>query len=568
MKKIVFLYLIFGVLSCLVANAEEVVIDGIKYNLIAKDDSAEVISNSYSGEIIIPSSVVYNGSTYSVKSIGMYAFLNCSALTSVTIPNSVKTIEDSAFHGCSGLISVTIPNSVTTIGGAAFADCLGLTSVTIGNSVTSIGLSAFEGCSGLTSVTIGNSVTTIGLYAFNGCSGLTSVTIPNSVTTISLHAFQNCTKMTSVTIGNSVTTIEEFAFFNCSALSSIIIPNSVKTIGGAAFSGCSALTSVIIGNSVTSIGSSAFGSCVSLTDVYCPGEKAPHSSGAFDKENVKNTSLHVKDYAIETFKGVEPWTFFKEIVCEKVTDFNLTYYVDGEIYKQYKHKYEDAITAEAEPTKKGYTFSGWSEIPSTMPSKHVDVTGTFSISRLAKEKVIYEVADTLNNYCKVIGNDNASGEVKIDPVEIDGCYYQPTEIADKAFYGCKSITSIKIPATVATIGERAFANIDKLTDVTCLAEDLPAIDRTAFENSYIEDYVTLHVPASALEKYKAAAPWKNFMNIVAIDGTNDISDIKFIPSDQQGAAIYSIDGRRLDKAHKGLNIIRTSDGRTRKVIVR
>jgi hypothetical protein len=53
------------------------------------------------------------------------------------------------------------------------------------------------------------------------------------------------------------------------------------------------------------------------------------------------------------------------------------------------------------------------------------------------------------------------------------------------------------------------------------------------------------VPASALEKYKAAAPWKNFMNIVAIDGTNDISDIKFIPSDQQGAAIYSIDGRSL-----------------------
>ena len=92
MKKKVFLYLIFGVLSCLVANAEEVVIDGIKYNLIAKDDSAEVISNSYSGEIIIPSSVVYNGSTYSVKTIGMYAFYNCSALTSVTIPNSVTKI--------------------------------------------------------------------------------------------------------------------------------------------------------------------------------------------------------------------------------------------------------------------------------------------------------------------------------------------------------------------------------------------------------------------------------------------------------------------------------------------
>ena len=514
-KKSLFIFII-GVFFCLVASAEEVVIDGIKYNLIAKDGSAKVISNSYSGEIIIPSSVVYDGSTYSVKTIGMNAFLNCSALTSITIPNSVTTIGQYAFYECSALTSVTIPNSVTTIGE-----------------------SAFHGCSGLTSVTIGNSVTKIDGSTFADCSGLTSVTIPNSVTTIGLHAFQNCTKMTSVTIGNSVTSIGIYAFLNCSALTSVTIPNSV-----------------------TDIGNSAFNLCVSLTDVYCLGEKAPQSSGAFNKENVRNSFLHVKDYAIETFKGVEPWTYFKEIVCEKITDFNLTYYVDGEFYKQYKHKYEDAITAEAEPTKKGYTFSGWSEIPLTMPGKHVDVTGTFSISRLAKDKVIYEVADTLNNYCKVIGNDNASGEVKIEPVEIDGCYYHPTEIADKAFYGCKGITSIEIPATVATIGERAFANIDQLTDVTCLAEELPAIDRTAFENSYIEDYVTLHVPASALEKYKAAAPWKNFMNIM------DVSGIELILSDQQGAAIYSIDGRRLDKAHKGLNIIRTSNGGTRKVVVR
>ena len=77
---------------------------------------------------------------------------------------------------CSGITSVTIPGSVTVIGDGAFYDCSGLTSVTIGDGVVSIGSSAFSGCSGLTSVTIGNGVTSIDSYAFMDCSGLTSVT--------------------------------------------------------------------------------------------------------------------------------------------------------------------------------------------------------------------------------------------------------------------------------------------------------------------------------------------------------------------------------------------------------
>ena len=100
----------------------------------------------YSGNIVIPSSVVYNGITYSVTSIGISAFYECYGLTSVTIPNSVTSIGSSAFYECSGLTSVTIPNSVTSIGDDAFYGCSGLTSVTIPNSVTSIGDDAFQNC--------------------------------------------------------------------------------------------------------------------------------------------------------------------------------------------------------------------------------------------------------------------------------------------------------------------------------------------------------------------------------------------------------------------------------------
>ena len=153
---------------------------------------------SKSGNLIIPSTISYNGTTYSVTSIGEWAFSYCSGLTSITIGNSVTSIGNSAFEGCSGLTSITIGNSVTSIGKWAFAWCSELTSVTIPNSVTSIADYAFHSCSSLTSVTIPNSVTWIGEGAFHSCSSLTSVTIPNSVTSIGYRAFYNCSGLTSI----------------------------------------------------------------------------------------------------------------------------------------------------------------------------------------------------------------------------------------------------------------------------------------------------------------------------------------------------------------------------------
>ena len=132
--------------------------------------------NEYSGNVVIPKSVEFNGNTYPVTSIGNNAFDGCSELTSVTIPNSVTSIGEQAFSGCTGLTSVTIPNSVTSIGLFAFENCNALTSVTIPNSVTSIGSGAFSGCSDLTSFTIPNSVTTIGDFTFKNCSSLKSGT--------------------------------------------------------------------------------------------------------------------------------------------------------------------------------------------------------------------------------------------------------------------------------------------------------------------------------------------------------------------------------------------------------
>ena len=256
------------------------------------------LNNHVSGDVVIPSSVEHNNVTYSVTSIGEYAFKNCSGLTSVTIPNSVTSIGERAFYGCSGLTSVTIPNSVTSIGNSAFWGCSGLTSVTIPNSVTSIGGSAFSDCSGLTSinvasgnthyssidgvlynytqdtliqcpgaktsVTIPNSVTSIGNSAFDGCSGLTSITIPTGVTSIGESAFSGCSGLTMLNF-NAIN-CQDFYFspFDAS-LTTVNIGDSVQRIPADFVRCCSGLTSVTIGNSVTSIGEFAFYYCNNLT---------------------------------------------------------------------------------------------------------------------------------------------------------------------------------------------------------------------------------------------------------------------------------------------------------------
>lgn len=161
------------------------------------------------GNLTIPENVTYNGHTYSVTSIGDYAFYDCNGLTSVTIPNTVTSIGAGAFENCSGLLTVDYnATNCTSMSFFSMADnvyrpvfygCNNLSTLNIGNNVTSIPARAFWYCSGLTSVTIPDSVTSIGDAAFALCSGLTSVTIPNSVTSIGQSAFYGCSGLTAIT---------------------------------------------------------------------------------------------------------------------------------------------------------------------------------------------------------------------------------------------------------------------------------------------------------------------------------------------------------------------------------
>ena len=169
-------------------------------------------------------------------------------------------------------------------------------------------------------------------------------------------------------------------FHGCTGLTSVTIPNSVTFIGMQAFDGCSGLTSITIGSSVKDIDEKAFVNCPELTDVYCYAENVPNSyyTNFFDGSYIEYTTLHVPASAINDYKNRVPWSKFKNIVGMGKQYYTLTYMVDGTKYKEYSVGEGDNITPEPAPTKQGYTFSGWSNIPATMPANNVTITGTFT----------------------------------------------------------------------------------------------------------------------------------------------------------------------------------------------
>ena len=332
----------------------------------------------------------------SVESIGEYAFQFCSKITSIIVPNNVNYIGVNAFRGCSSLLSFTIPagvkeinyfsectaleyvdvpNSITKISG--FDECRNLKSIYIPEGVTSIGYHAFWGCSSLTSIVIPGTVTEFGQSSFQYCSGLTSVVLSEGITKIGYSAFENCRSLSKITLPKSLETIEGCAFRGCTMLPSIFIPEGVKAINNFVFVNCTNLDSISLPHSLTTIGNDVFYNCNKLAYVAAKMEEPLHiTEKTFS--NRSNAALFVLKRCKEKYASAAYWNEFKEITTIK---HKITYIVDSEQYKEYELDETEGITPESEPTKEGYTFSGWSEIPEIMPDHEVTVTGSFTINK-------------------------------------------------------------------------------------------------------------------------------------------------------------------------------------------
>lgn len=310
--------LIWVAFFCVSVRAEEIKYSESGMVYILDTDTKTATAFRYKGDeekVVIPATVVYEGSRYVVTALGVQCFDGLKSITSIEIPNTVVSIGNACFFYCKSLKVIEFPASVRSIGRHLLCGCDSLESIKVDennpvfdsrdncnalidtatdslmsgckntmipSTVKILGERAFYFCSdALQSIKIPLSVKKIETECFSGCSGLLGISIPNSVHTIGSGAFDRCRKLKSVSLGNAVRSIEASTFAGTS-LTSISIPASVVSIGNCAFYDCEELVSLKISSSVTSIGSSAFHGCKKLVSLKIPNSITRIGDYAFD----------------------------------------------------------------------------------------------------------------------------------------------------------------------------------------------------------------------------------------------------------------------------------------------
>lgn len=133
---------------------------------------------------------------------------------------------------------------------------------------------------------------------------------------------------------------------------------------------------------------------------------------------------------------------------------------------------------------------------------------------------------------------------------------------------CTNLKTVTIGKSVTKINSKAFAECKGFESIICKAENPPTTNSDAFENSYIEN-VTLYVPNNTLNEYKSKNPWSKFGKILTIsENTNGLDAITYKGDNEKKARIYSLDGKKLNKPQKGVNIIRMNDGVIKKIVIK
>ena len=301
--------------------------------------------------------------------IGDQAFEDCSELASIVIGENVRGIGENAFKNCHNLTSITIPANVKSIGNGAFAGCTSLKDLCIEDGDTPLSLGYGRYLSYSTGDGLFYSCPLENIYLGRDLEYETGDKYGYS-------PFKGQKKLKTLTIGNGITNIEDNTFWGCAALTDIVISNSVTNIGDYVFEYCSELTSITIGHNVESIGDYAFEGCKKLTDVYLYASTPPViSRETFTESQYVNVTLFVPEGVSAFYQTADNWKEFWEI--KELGTYKIDYIVDGGLFATDSIVSGSKIILLDEPIKDGRKFSGWSEAPNIMPTNDITVEGVF-----------------------------------------------------------------------------------------------------------------------------------------------------------------------------------------------
>ena len=514
------------------------------------------------------------------------AFKNNTSLThmdELQYFTNLTSIKREAFMGCTELISINIPNNVKDIGPLAFRVCIGLTNITIPNGVKYIDTSTFYGCTGLTNINIPNSVTGIKPYAFYGCTGLTNIIIPDSVINFGISAFEDCTGLYNITLPNNINQINNDVFKGCTGLSNIIFPNSVIAIRSSAFKNCTGLSTITIPNNMRQIEGDSFYNCINLYTIYSFALTPPTLYGSVFDNVSRQATVYVPQGSGDAYRNAGEWGEFNIEEMGAIPDSWAVQSTNpaGEKYNPALQVWAKAngYSAENDYTTKteaqavtiieanafnnntnltsinelqyftnisiinDHAFRGTTNLTTgILPPSVTDIyVGAFQNSGIQalNPRMPYNPTDYTKGASNVIAPNISrsafagsnltsvtfgSNTTTVGTSAFEGCqslrnvYGEDSgwiSVQGNTFKNCSMLKNIYLPSTVTILFNNVVDGCTALEAIYCYATTPPSVTASTFTNMAAN--VTLYVPYKSLSAYQSSS-WANyFSSILPID---------------------------------------------------
>lgn len=506
-KKLCVLAIVMMAGAFSVATAADFEVDGISYNIIG-DNEVEVTSrdtDKYAGEVVIPATVVNDGTTYQVTRIGWRAFYGCRDVTVVDIPEGITSIGEAAFCSCVNLENVDLPNSLVSIEESAFSYCHAITSFHVPRNLAFLGEQVFMGssriqffsCSTLNQhfkavngVLYSKDMTD--LYCYPVKAAATTFDVPSPVARIHEYCFANNQSLTQVNFPETLRRIDMNIFRGCKGITEVDIPDGVTHMGMTVFGDCSNLTRVHLPANLDTLDNSTFMSCTKLTEVFIPHKVKYIGTYVFSRSGVKTvtfeegseletighdafhecTTLEYMDMP-NSVKKIEYQAFFE---CESL---------------EWIH-FSDNITELGTCVLAYCPLVTECEIPGGVNTMENTIAECAALKRL-----------------KIGSKDSAPGV---------------TLIKNCGIVGCNQIEYLELGANIDSLESHALEDLDNLKVLISWASVPPRC------NGYWHSFgpypqqmsAVLYVPKASLEAYRTANEWKNFKTIVPIEDVGDV----------------------------------------------
>lgn len=441
--------------------------------------------------------------------------MRCTGLTSLSFPEGMSQIGEGAFYGCGRLETISFPSTMKSIDWSVFCrqceyeweecTCDSIKRVEVKDIATWFNSNRIAGNHNLvvarnadlyvdgkllTEVVLPDTMTRIRPALFYGCKKLRSVVFPKNLKVIGSSAFENCTEIDSLVLPQELDSIKGSAFARCENLVNVDFPEGLKSIGAFAFNVCKSLAAVAFPDGLEKIEYGAFSACSSLTSLVFPEGLTEIGGGAFLYcNNLDSLSFpaSIKIINWSAFCQNSAWNTDQDKTCNHIRYVNVK---DLLTWVNSEREYKDGPYAHH----------------LRVPHAQLYLDGT-----LLKEAVIPEGVEEIKPY---------------------------------TFYGLDSLTSVKLPSSLRSIGDYAFYSCNVGIDFVSI------VPPTRGEASFGENL--LYVPKEAIEAYRTA--WSDKVNdILCLERQHDW-DVTVEAEEKSSAVLQAVGGVSDNEAAR--NVVR------------